>query len=207
MSITEIILHFATNLISSSGYVGVGLLMAGESMILPIPSEAVMPFAGFLIFQSKFSFVLVIVISTLGSIVGSLISYWIGRYAGRAFIDRWGKYFLLNHHHLDATDRFFARNGEKTVFISRFIPVVRHLISIPAGIGEMNIKKFLLYTTIGAALWNTFLAYLGFRLGESWNIIQQYGHRIDIGIAALLVCIIAILLLRYKPWMKKKTLS
>ncbi len=196
MSLTESIVTLATSIISSTGYVGVGMLMVLESMVAPVPSEAVMPFAGFLVAQGNFSFLGVVLASTAGSIIGSVLSYWIGRYLGRAFVDRFGKYVFLNHHHLDLTEQFFAKYGEKTVFISRFIPVVRHLISIPAGVGEMHMKKFLLYTAVGAGLWNAFLAYLGLQLGERWTLLKEYGHILDYVVLGLLAFGIACLLWR-----------
>lgn len=199
MSLTERIVTFATALIGTSGYLGVGVLMALESMVAPIPSEAVMPFAGFLVAQQKFSFVGIVLVSTVGSIVGSALSYWIGRYLGRAFVDRFGKYVFLNHRHLDLTEQFFAKYGEKTVFISRFVPVVRHLISIPAGAGEMNVRKFLVYTAIGAGLWNAFLAYLGLKLGERWTVLKAYGHVLDYVVLGLLLLGIA-----YVIWRKQR---
>ncbi|MFH1207612.1 MAG: DedA family protein [Patescibacteria group bacterium] len=156
-------------------------------MILPVPSEAVMPFAGFLWFDHKMSFMMIALVSTFGSIVGSLISYWIGASGGRPLVRKFGKYLLLNEEHLNKTERFFQKYGDKTIFFSRFIPVVRHLISIPAGIGRMGLKKFILYTIIGAAIWNSFLAYLGYLLGSNWGVIRRYSEIIDI------IIIIAIL--------------
>lgn len=187
MSITEVVINEATRIISTGGYGSVGVLMVMESMILPIPSEAVMPFAGFLIFQGKFTFAGVIIASTIGSIVGSLISYVIGAYGGPYIVHKFGKYLLLREHHLKVTERFFARYGEKAVFISRFIPVVRHLISIPAGVGRMKLGKFILYTVIGAAIWNAFLAYAGFQLGNNWGVVRKYGEVADIVILALII--------------------
>ena len=151
---TALIITFATNLIAKTGYAGIFALMTLESMVAPVPSEAVMPFAGFLLYQKTFTLFGVIVASTAGSLVGSLISYWIGAKGGRVIVLRYGKYLLLNTHHLDATERFFSRYGEWTIFVSRFIPIVRHLISIPAGIGRMKLGKFCAYTIAGAALWN-----------------------------------------------------
>lgn len=205
MSITEIVIDEATQIISTGGYGAVGVLMAFESMIVPIPSEAVMPFAGFLIFQGKFTFAGVIIASTMGSIAGSVLSYWIGRYAGRAFVDRFGKYLFLNHHHLDLTERFFARYGEKAVFISRFVPVVRHLISIPAGVGRMKMGKFILYTIVGAAIWNTFLAYVGFQLGNNWGVVRKYGEAADVAILALIVIGIMYSALHYRKRKRART--
>lgn len=187
MGITEFLIDFFTKVISASGYLGVGILMTLESMVAPVPSEAVMPFAGFLWFEGRFTLLGVILASTIGSIVGSLVSYWIGRYGGRPLVKKFGRYLLLNEHDLDITERFFARYGDKTVFFSRFIPVVRHFISIPAGVGRMSYKKFILYTVAGAALWNTFLGWLGYELGSSWTHIEKYTRVIDIIVLVILV--------------------
>jgi membrane protein DedA with SNARE-associated domain len=128
-----------------------------------------------------------VLFSALGSIVGSLISYYIGKYGGNKVVVHFGKYLLLDLEDLEKTEKWFAKKGDKTVLISRFIPVVRHLISIPAGIGKMNIKKFVVYTLIGATIWNTFLAYLGFVLGQNWNEVKHYSEYISIPAAILIV--------------------
>ena len=184
---TELLINHVVNWIGISGYAGIVVLMALESMVAPLPSEAVMPFAGFLIFEGRFSFHEVILFSTMGSIVGSVISYYAGLYGGRPFVNRFGKYFLLDTHDLEFTERFFKKYGDKTIFFSRFIPVIRHLISIPAGVGEMKIGKFILYTAIGAGLWNSFLAYAGFRLKSHWEEIRHYSQTLDIAVVILLV--------------------
>ena len=186
MGLTEFIAEHATRLIEQGGYFMVGFLMALESMIAPVPSEAVMPFAGFLIFEGKFTFFGTIFASTLGSIVGSMISYYMGSLGGRPFVLRFGKYLLLDVHHLEATERFFGKWGDKTIFISRFIPVVRHLISIPAGVGKMNLTKFCIYTILGAACWNGFLAWVGFKLKTRWDEVMKYSHVVDIVVVAIL---------------------
>jgi membrane protein DedA with SNARE-associated domain len=154
--------------------------MTLESMIAPVPSEAVMPFAGFLITEGQFTFTGVALASTSGSILGSLLSYYLGLYGGKPIIRKFGKYLLLDEHHLKLTEDFFEKHGEKTVFISRFIPIVRHLISIPAGIAKMNITKFIIYTAIGATGWNIFLAYLGYVLRNNWTQIHKYDRILDI---------------------------
>lgn len=187
MGITEFIVTYATAIIAKTGYVGVFLLMTLESMVAPIPSEAVMPFAGFLWFQKTFTFAGVVAASTLGSLFGSLISYWMGAKGGRAVVERYGKYLFLNVHHLEATERFFARYGEWTIFVSRFIPVVRHFISIPAGMGKMPLLKFCVYTIVGAGIWNSFLAWVGYALGQNWQSVQRYGHIIDIAVVAAII--------------------
>lgn len=184
MGVTETLLHYITQLISYLGYTGVFVLMALESMIAPVPSEMVMPFAGFLIHSGEFTVLGVLLASTLGSIVGSLASYIMGR-LGEPVVLRFGRYLLLNKHHLEWTELFFFRYGSRTIFISRFIPVVRHLISIPAGLGKMHLAPFLLYTAIGATLWNMFLAYLGLKLKEHWQIIHRYSHALDVAVVGI----------------------
>jgi membrane protein DedA with SNARE-associated domain len=191
MGITEWIAATAVGIIGASGYPGVFFLMLLESMVFPVPSEAVMPFAGFLIVDGKFTWTGVILASTLGSIVGSLLSYAIGFYGGKPFIQKFGKYLLLNTHHLEISEKFFAKRGPITILISRFIPVVRHLISIPAGFGKMNLLTFSIYTIIGAGCWNAFLTWVGFELKNNWAEVMTYSHVIDLvvvgvlGIAAL----------------------
>lgn len=191
MGLTEFIVEWAVELIDTIGYFGVAFLMMLESMVAPIPSEAVMPPAGMLIAEGRFTFLGVIFFSTLGSITGSLISYYMGKWGGRPIIDRYGKYLLLDHHDLDLTEKFFLKRGEITIFVSRFIPVVRHFISIPAGMGNMNIYKFSLYTIFGAAIWNTLLTIAGFYLQKKWEIILKYREPIDLAVIVVLVLVFA----------------
>ncbi len=186
MGLTDRLIELAVNIIHATGYLGVGLLMVLESMIAPVPSEAVLPFAGFLVSSGEFSFITVVVVATVGSIIGSLISYALGYYGGRPFVVRFGRYALLNEHHLDITEQFFRRWGQPTIFISRFIPVVRHLISIPAGIGRMPLGRFVLYTTLGALGWNTFLTWVGVWLRDRWDVVGDYTHWGDVIIVAVL---------------------
>lgn len=185
--LVEFMILWVVNIISHLGYFGLIVLMALESMVFPLPSELVMPFAGFLVYQGKFTFWGIVVFSTIGTVIGSLISYYIGRYIGEPFFERYGKYFFVKKHHLDVTHSFFRKYGEKTIFISRFIPVVRHLISIPAGMSRMNILKFTLYTALGGAMWNAFLAYLGIKLGERWELVHNYSRILDYIVIAILV--------------------
>ena len=161
--------------------------MTMESMVFPVPSELVMPFAGFLAATGDMNFLLVVFFSSLGSIFGSLLSYYIGKYGGDRLVLRYGKYLLLDETDLKKTESWFSRKGEKTVLISRFIPVVRHLISIPAGIGKMDLKKFCIYTVIGATIWNTFLGYLGFLLGKNWSVVRQYSEYISMPVALIIL--------------------
>jgi membrane protein DedA with SNARE-associated domain len=186
--LTELVTRWAIDILDRTHYAGAALLMAGESMILPIPSEAVMPFVGFQVADGKWDLSLAMLATTLGSLAGSLLSYAMGYYGGRPFVLKVGRYFLLNVHDLELTEKFFnARQGAWTVFIARFIPVVRHLVSIPAGLGRMPLLPFCVATVIGATLWNGFLLWAGMRLREHWTEVQGYSHEIDIGIAVLLV--------------------
>lgn len=205
MGITEAIVSFATTFILKTSYVGIGALMTLESMVVPLPSEAVMPFAGFLWFEHKLSFWWIVLAATLGSIIGSLISYYIGAYGGRPLVRKFGRYVLLNEHDLKNTEIFFAKYGDKTIFISRFIPVIRHLISIPAGVGRMNIWKFSIYTIAGAGLWNAFLTWLGYQLGSNWEKIRQYSEIIDIVLVILIIA--AVIFFIYKHWQRRKSMN
>lgn len=197
--------QLSIQIISAIGYPGVFILMALESMVFPIPSELVMPFAGFLIAQKKMSFLLVIVSSSLGSLFGSLLSYYIGKYGGNKVVFKFGKYLFLDVSDLEKTEKWFSKSGEKTVFISRFIPVVRHLISIPAGIGNMDFKRFCFYTVVGATMWNTFLAYLGFLLGQNWGLVKDYSEYISI--PAVIIILVVGLYFVYRHIKNKKSVE
>src|SRR5208337_62887 len=178
MGLTESLCYVNTLFISQCSYPGIFVLRAMGSMITPGLNELVMPFAGFLIFSGQLDFLAVMVVSSLGSICGSLLSYGMGM-LGEPVVLRYGRYLFLNPHHLDWTNRFFRRHGGKTIFLSRFLPVVRHLISIPAGLARMPLAPFILYTAAGATLYNGLLIYLGVRLKENWGLIQHYTHILD----------------------------
>ena len=200
--ITEWIATTATHFIDTTGYIGIFVLMTLESMVAPVPSEAVMPFAGFAIANGTLSWAGVIFFSTLGSIVGSLIGYWMGAKGGRPLVEKWGKYLLLDKHDLDITERWFAKRGEAIVLVCRFIPVVRHVISIPAGMGKMNLLRFSIYTVIGAGIWNTLLAIAGFYLKSNWSEIMKYSHIIDYVVLGILVLIV--IYFAYKIYVNRK---
>lgn len=186
--LTEAVSRFAVSCLEASGYLGAAFLMALESMIAPVPSEAVMPFVGFLVADKRWSLEMAVLSTSCGSLAGSLASYAMGRWGGRPLVLKAGRYLLLSPHDLELTERFFARRrGAWTLFVSRFIPVVRHLISIPAGAGSMPLVPFLTATTAGATLWNSFLLYCGMKLREHWSLVQEYSHQADLVIVALLV--------------------
>ncbi len=186
--IVEKLVELIVNGMSASGYLGVFILMALESMIAPVSSEVVMPFAGYLVLQGKLTMAGALFASSLGSVFGSALSYYLGMFGGRPIVLKYGKYLLLDEGHLHWTEKWFRKQGERTIFISRFIPVVRHLISIPAGIARMPVHKFLAYTFIGATIWNSILLYAGFKLGTHWEKIHEYSAQLDfIFIAAIIL--------------------
>jgi len=165
-----------TNLISSIGYVGVFFLMLLESALIPIPSEIIMPFSGYLVFTGNFNIWLAILAGTFGNLVGSIIAYWAGMKLGRKFILKYGKYILLRKHHLEIAENWFKKYGDTTIFFSRMLPAVRTYISLPAGIGKMDFKKFSIYTFVGSLPWNFALTYVGYWFGKNWERISSYTH-------------------------------
>lgn len=185
---------FVIWVISTGGYPGIVLLMALVSSGIPIPSEIVMPFSGYLVSQDRFSLVGVIIAAVIGENIGARIGYEIGRRGGRALIARFGRYVLLDVHHLDMAEAFFARWGSLAALVGRLLPVVRAFVSIPAGLGRMNLVKFHLYTTIGSAIWCGGLAWLGLVLGDKWDSdprLKAAFHSADLAIGAVLVLAVA----------------
>ncbi len=178
MFITNIILQ----IISSTGYAGVFFLMILESAVMPVPSEIVMPFAGYLVAQGQFDLWTVVLLSSVGNLVGSIIAYFAGAFIGRKAILKYGKYFLLSKHHLDVAENWFRKHGDKTIFIGRLLPVVRTVISLPAGIARMNFKKFCVYTFVGSIPWNFAMTYIGVVAGENWQLIEKQLKWLDLAV-------------------------
>lgn len=182
--------NFVVSVISHWSYLGVVVLMAIESANIPLPSEIIMPFAGYLVSAGQFNLIFVAVLGALGNVLGSLISYWVGRYGGRPLIERYGKYILVSRHDLDLADKWFARFGDKAVFFGRLVPVVRTFISFPAGISRVSVGKFTAYTFLGAFPFSLLLAFLGFKLGQNWENLRVYFRQFDILIALLILAAI-----------------
>lgn len=172
--------------ISMFGYAGVAIMMAIESMCIPLPSEIIMPFAGFLVSQGRFTLLGIALAGAIGCVIGSVLAYWVGVYGGRTFIEKYGKYFLITKHDLDIADRFFLKYGSGAVFFSRLLPVVRTFISLPAGIAKMNFAKFVVYSFLGSLPWTYALGYLGLKLGDNWDTLGVYFHKFDLVIGAIL---------------------
>lgn len=163
--------------IGAMGYPGIFLLMAMESSVIPVPSELVMPPAGYLAFQGKMNLVAAILCGTVGSLVGAYVNYYVSHYLGRPLILKYGKYVLIPPDKFERVEQFFLKHGEISTFIGRLLPVIRHLISIPAGLAGMNHLKFSLYTLLGAGIWCTVLTLIGYAIGENQQLIMQYSHQ------------------------------
>ncbi len=169
-----------TGLISSMGYWGIGIGMAIESCNVPLPSEIILPFGGYLVYKGTLDFYGVALAGTVGGTIGSLASYYIGRIGGRAFLERYGKYCGLPHRRLLQAEQWFSRYGNATVFLTRLIPGIRTFISLPVGAAKMNIGYFTIYTLAGSLIWSLFLTYVGLMLGENWQLIKPWFHMIDL---------------------------
>ncbi len=175
-----------TSFISNMGYPGIFFLMVAESAMIPIPSEIIMPFSGFLVASGKLSFIEVVLAGSFGNLIGSIITYFLGIKIGRHLIIKYGKYFFFHEKHLQFTERLFEKLGDKISFVGRLLPGVRTYVSFPLGIAKSNLIKFIFYTLIGSLIWNTILTYAGIRLGKNWENFHQYSPYLDI-IAIVLI--------------------
>ena len=185
--VISVLVTWVVEVISAAGYFGVVLLMAIESACIPLPSELIMPFAGYLVSTGRYSLQLVALAGALGCLLGSYVAYYIGAFGGRWFLLRYGRWVLIAPHEIEIADRFFDRWGAPAVFFSRMLPVVRTFIAFPAGVARMRLMPFTIYTLAGSYPWCLTLAYLGMKLGQNWDTLGPYFHRFDSVIAALLV--------------------
>jgi membrane protein DedA with SNARE-associated domain len=185
--ILAVVFVFIKAVIVATGYSGIALLMAIESACIPLPSELIMPFAGYLVFEGKMGLFWVATAGAIGCNLGSLVAYEIGCYGGRPLVERYGRWILLTRRELDWADRFFQRWGDAAVFIARLLPVIRTFIALPAGIARMSRLRFHVYTFLGSWPWCFGLAWLGLKLGANWRELGKYFHQFDAVIGALLV--------------------
>lgn len=185
--IAEFISIYVEAFISAVGYAGVFILMALESAAIPIPSEVIMTFSGYLAYQGKFDLILISIVGAAGCMAGSVVSYYVGLWGGRPFIDKYGKYFFMNHHHLDIAEDWFRKYGDKAVFFSRLLPVVRTFISLPAGMGRYDLRKLIIFSFVGSIPWCFALAYVGFWLGPHWKRIIAVFNGLDVVIVLSIV--------------------
>ncbi|MFN8631645.1 MAG: DedA family protein [Chloroflexota bacterium] len=213
--IDNIAIPFLTSLYGAVGYIGVMIAMAIESAMIPLPSELILPMAGWMVSDptkiepltgAPWNFWVVVIVATVGNTIGSLIAYAIGPYGGRPFLERYGKYLLIREHEIEIADRFFADHGAATVFFGRLLPIVRTFISFPAGVTRMPLVKFIAYSTAGAFPWSVALVFAGTKLGESWKDIRHALQPFDLLIAVLVVAGFVLLLwlrLGRPGWPKK----
>jgi len=186
-SIIPHLANFIISGISNLGYSGVAIMMAIESACIPLPSEIIMPFAGFLVSTGVFNLWGVSLAGSLGCVAGSVLAYFVGIYGGRSFIEKYGKYILITHHDLEVADKFFNKHGSSAIFFSRLLPVIRTFISLPAGIAKMDFNKFVVYTFAGSLPWCLGLAYVGKKLGDNWDTLGVYFHKFDAVIGLVLL--------------------
>ncbi len=199
--IDQIVIPFLTSLYGSIGYLGVLVAMTIESAMIPMPSELILPFAGFLVSDptavepltgGQWNFWIVVIVATVGNTLGSLIGYAIGAWGGRPFLERYGRYLLIRPHEIDLADHFFARYGAATAFFSRLLPIVRTFISFPAGVARMPLGRFLFYSTAGAFLWTLVLTEAGVLLGQRWTEIRSALQPFDLLIGVLAVAAVVL---------------
>jgi membrane protein DedA with SNARE-associated domain len=185
--ILGILFFFIRSVIAATGYGGVALLMAIESACIPLPSELIMPFAGYLVHEGTLNLLWVATAGAIGCNLGSLVAYEIGCYGGRPLVEKYGRWILLSRRELAWADRFFLRWGYLAVFIARLLPVVRTFIALPAGIARMPRGRFHVYTFLGSWIWCLALAWLGLKLGENWRDLGKYFHQFDAVIGVVII--------------------
>lgn len=199
--IDQIVIPFLNSLYGAVGYVGVMLAMAIESAMIPLPSELILPYAGFLVSDpaqveplthGAWNYWIVVVVATIGNTLGSLVAYAIGAWGGRPFLERYGRYLLIRPHEIELAERFFDRYGAATAFFSRLLPIVRTFISFPAGVARMPLGTFILYSTAGAFLWSMLLVFAGVQLGARWTDIRHALQPFDLAIAVGVVAAVAV---------------
>jgi membrane protein DedA with SNARE-associated domain len=200
-------LDFITHVYNLIQWPGVVVLMGLESACIPIPSEIIMPLAGWMLIRNlnlgpEYVF-MAGALGALGCLIGSIAVYWLGKAEGRPLLEKYGKYILVTHHDLDMADRWFNKYGTLSIFISRLLPVVRTFISLPAGVAEMNYPKFLIYTFIGSFIWCTGLAYAGYVLGDHWEQISTAMEPATPAIVVIIVVLIALYVYRHIRHLRK----
>jgi membrane protein DedA with SNARE-associated domain len=205
----EFIVNWAIYVLSKLGYFGVFSLMAIESACIPIPSEAILPFGGFLASSAnpgnKLNLMLVILIGTLGGTFGSVCMYYIGAKGGRPLVEKYAEKLRLSKSHLEMSDNYFNKYGEKIAFFSRLLPIIRTFISLPAGISKMDVKKFTFYTFVGSLIWSVILGYAGYVMGENWTKIREWLHVADYFVVAAVLGLIVYWYVRRRK--KKKAVT
>lgn len=193
----ESIFNVVIGIIEFLGYWGIGIGMAIESMCIPLPSEIILPLGGYLASTGKISFWGAVLAGTFGGLIGSIVCYYIGAYAGRPFIIKYGKYVLIREHEFDKADRWFRKYGNAAVFTGRLLPIVRTFISLPAGIAKVSFWKFIFYTILGSFPWSVALTYGGYVLGNNWMQLRSNLHYFNYAVALILIILVALYLKKH----------
>lgn len=196
-ALEQIIIPNIEHLYAQVGYLGVLIAMAIESACIPLPSEIIMPLAGWMVYRGVFNLWAAVIAGTAGCTLGSIFAYWVGAWGGRPVLARYGRYVLISEHDLETADHWFARYGDAAIFFSRLLPVVRTFISFPAGVTRMNFAKFVLYTTLGSFPWVLGLAYAGKLMGDNWVVVREVLKNFDYPIAAIIVAAVAYYVYRH----------
>ncbi len=166
-------------LVDKLGHFGVFIAMTIESACIPLPSEIILPFSGYLVWKGEFNLWLATLAGTFGNTAGSLIAYIVGFYGGKPFVLKYGKYFFVSHNDYYRAEKRFNQYGDSIAFFSRLLPIIRTFVSLPCGVAGMNLPKFLVYTTLGSFIWSLLFIYLGFKLGENWEALSPIFHKLD----------------------------
>jgi membrane protein DedA with SNARE-associated domain len=204
--IIENLFFIIKDIVSSLGYLGVSGAMLLESMCLPIPSELILPLAGFMVADGSITLPLANIAVAIGSMIGSIIAYTVGYYGGRPFILKYGKYFFISEEHFDKADKTFNRFGAAAVFFGRLLPVVRTFISLPAGIARMDFRKFFIFSLMGMLPWNFILIFLGFKFGQQYEVIVRpiFKRFENVGLLAILLIIVFFAIRAVSRHLKKR---
>jgi len=184
------VVDFVISIISNLGYAGVIILMVLDSAMIPIPSEIILVFSGYLVTTGTFDPISIILAGSFGNVVGSILTYYFGLKFGRLFILRFGKYFFVKEHHLEYTEKLFQKYGDKISFLGRLLPAIRTYISLPCGIAKMNLFKYSIYTFFGSIIWNTMFTYIGMQLGSNWQDIDNYSIYLEIVTGCVIVAFV-----------------
>ena len=207
MAIIEIlrpIVEVITSIITTMSYPGIFFLMILESALIPIPSEIIMPFSGFLASTEKLNYIGVVLAGSFGNLVGSILTYYLGINVGRKVILKYGKYIFFKKEHLELTENLFNKYGDRVSFVGRLLPGIRTYVSLPAGIGKTKFTKFVIYTLAGSLIWNSMLTYVGMKLGSNWKNIDKYSIYLDI--AAVLAIAVFLIWFIYTTSRKSKAI-
>jgi membrane protein DedA with SNARE-associated domain len=203
LNILETLSNFVISVIEQLGYAGVFVAMGLESACIPLPSEVIMPFAGFVVWKGELTLIGVTLAGTAGSLAGSLVAYFVGGYGGLPLLERYGKYVLIRKSELDRAHAWFGRYGETAVLVSRVLPIVRTFISLPAGVARMDVKKFSLYTVLGSLPWCFGLAYVGVLLGPHWSDLEALFRYLDIVVIAGIIGLVGYLIYHRKRFVSQ----